>query len=648
MPQARRLEQVVPGHGVPVVGLVLLEDQVDAAPAVARPGLDQAEAVALAVAQQGVLDAGDEAVRRLDGLALGHAEGQPDVLLVAAAAVGALQPLHGDLHAGHGGEDEEGRVEAVGEDPCEDALVGGAAPGDDARIAAPRGADALRRQGDDEQGDDQRRQQPDDDGTAETQHDEGELLVAAHEDQRQEDDHRGQGGHGHRQPHLAGAADRRLPGPGALLPPAVDVLDDDDGVVHHQAEAEHEPHHGDQVQAPPQEVDGGHRGRHREGDGEGDDQGHAGGAQEEQEHEGGEEAAPQTGGLEVVHRLDDVLALVPEDLEVDALQMGPPLQLGQTGAHAAGDLHQVAPRGLHHLDPEGGAPVDAGEPVLLRRLEGDFGHVPEPQPVLVVDDELPDLVEGLEAPQGAHVDPPPPLHHAAPGQGEVESGQAPADLERLHAVAAQPPQVQVDAHLPRLLAPDLDGAHALDALQGGADVHVQQLKGIDELPLQGGADPHDRPVVLVPAQHLHALDLLGQLRHGPVDAVPQVGVGLVHVRARQELHVGPGAAAVGAADHAADAGHRGDRLLQGAGHLPLHLGGAGVGVPGAHVEPVALQAARHQVEGDAGVGHDADHEEGGDGHDDGHRPVEAEAGEQVPPGLAHAEPPGPSRPAVRE
>jgi hypothetical protein len=134
--------------------------------------------------------------------------------------------------------------------------------------------------------------------------------------------HRGLRG---RQPFLAAAAG--------------DVLDDHDGIVHHQAHPQRQPAQGHEVQREPAEVDEAEGGDHRYRDGGGRDQGEAQVAQEEQQHEQRKAAAVEDRAADVLDGTLDIAGIVdghadPELREVRA--QAPHLLL-----HGTGHLHGV-------------------------------------------------------------------------------------------------------------------------------------------------------------------------------------------------------------------------------------------------------------------------------------------------------------------
>ena len=99
----------------------------------------------------------------------------------------------------------------------------------------------------------------------------------------------GTGGQGHL-PHSGGD---RLPAGRPLLLVAVDALGNHHGIVHQHANSQHVPHHGEDIEGDPHEIHEGHGDEQAEGHGQGHDQGGRNPAQEEVEHQHGEEPAQE-------------------------------------------------------------------------------------------------------------------------------------------------------------------------------------------------------------------------------------------------------------------------------------------------------------------------------------------------------------------
>jgi len=171
--------------------------------------------------------------------------------------------------------------------------------------------------------DDQRRQQAEG-------HGEGlvtEQLAgnALDEHDGQEHRHGGQGARRHRRAHLAGALHHGAGQGQALLTPPGDGLEHDDGVVHQHADAQGQPTEGHEVQGHVELVEQDERRDHREGNRHGDDEGRAHVAQEQVQHDHGQQAADERGVTHLADGLGDEHRLVEQDVQIGARrQLGAP------------------------------------------------------------------------------------------------------------------------------------------------------------------------------------------------------------------------------------------------------------------------------------------------------------------------------------
>ena len=201
---------------------------------------------------------------------------------------------------------------------------------------------------------------------------------AAGEDHGQEDAHGGEGGGHHRAAHLAGALGRRAGGLVAALAQAVDVLHHHDAVVHQHADGDGHGTQGHDVEVEPGEVHHHQREEHAEGDGEGHDDSGLGVAQEERQHDDGQQRTQQQ-GLEHCPDVEvDVVALVHDLDDVEALVVR--LEAGELLVDDLRDVAHVGGGALGERQHDAGLPVEVG--VALAHVAGDHdvchvahGHV---------------------------------------------------------------------------------------------------------------------------------------------------------------------------------------------------------------------------------------------------------------------------------
>ena len=259
--------------------------------------------------------------------------------------------------------------------PSERALVTGQQPVEQQRPMLPfaaaqeqRAHHRRRGQRDQQRHQDRQRQrqrelaeQPPDDAPHQQDRDE-------HRDQRQADREHGE-------PHLAGAAQRRLDARHALLQVALDVLQHDDRVVDHEACGDRERHQRQVVQAEAQQV---HRAeRADDGDGHGDegDQRRAQIAQEQEHHHRHKAHRDHQRALGVEQRCADCRGAVGGQRQVDIARHCRH-QMRQLRLHSVDGIDDVG-AGLAEQDDQHGR-LAVGEPGVAQILDrilhvGDIG-----------------------------------------------------------------------------------------------------------------------------------------------------------------------------------------------------------------------------------------------------------------------------------
>src|SRR5690606_28287082 len=132
----------------------------------------------------------------------------------------------------------------------------------------------------------------------------GDGGVNGGEGDRHGDDRRGQ---------LARAADGGVGGREAVAQVTLDVLDHDDGVVHHDADREHDGQEREQVDGESENLHQEHRADERDGDGHGRHHHGAEGAEEEEDHDHHDEQRLDQGGIHLVDGALDVGGAVVGD-----------------------------------------------------------------------------------------------------------------------------------------------------------------------------------------------------------------------------------------------------------------------------------------------------------------------------------------------
>ena len=282
-----------------------------------------------------------------------------------------------------------------------------------------------------------------------------------------------------RRAHLVHALPGRIAGRQAGGDIALDVFHHDDGVVHHDADGQHQAEQRQVVEREAEQLhhEEGADQRHR--DRRERDDGGAPGLQEQHHHQHDQDDGLEDGRPDGVHRLLDELSGIVDDgvLEAgrEALR-----QVVHRRLHRLRRRQGVGARPLEDADADGRVAVEIGVAAVVQRgqvhpadvLDADDGVL------RLLDDDVAELAGIDEAPQRAHGD----LEGAGLGDGRlIEDARGHLHvlrLQRRHHVAGgeaerlQPVRVEPDAHGVVAAAEHGDGAHAVDAAQHVLHLHV--------------------------------------------------------------------------------------------------------------------------------------------------------------------------------
>ena len=449
----------------------------------------------------------------------------------------------------------------------------------------------------------------------------GKRQRREHRDQRERHRH-------HRETDFLGALDRRLERRHAFLDVAVDVFQHDDGIVHHQADRQHQPEQGQHVdgEAHGVEEDEGADQRHRDGD-EGD-QGGAPVAQEQEDHPHDQHHGFEHGGVHGVDRFLDEDRAVEADLELHACRQGG-LQARQLGLHRARDCQRVGGRLLDDAEAHRGAAVDAHDVALV--FGADLGAADVGQPhqdaAAVADDDLFELRRGAQVGFGQHGKLARLAFDAAGRQLGVLAAQRGLHVlhrhpKRRHAVGIEPYPHGIAA-----LAADDDRGDAGQGLQLVGHHAVGVVGDFQRrLAVARESQPDDGLGVGFDLGHHRVFRLAGQLAAHPRHAVAGVvgcGFGVARL---DELHRDLADFLAAHRFDGADALDAGQRILQRLGDLALHHLGGGAGIDRAHRYhrrvDIGVFAHRQAVEGDQADQDDEQAHHGGQ-----HRAADGNIGE---------------------
>ena len=328
--------------------------------------------------------------------------------------------------------------------------------------------------------------------------------------------------------------------PGIMLQLGLDRLDHDDGVIHHDADREHESQQRDRVGGETQSQHHGEgadeRDRHRDQR----DQRRPDVAEEEEDHDHHEDEGLAQGLDHLVDALLDEPGGVVGDLvgKLAGEAPGEPLQLGP---HPFRDADGVGTRCLIDGDQGTRLAVVAAERIGCPRPQLDPGHVPDPDEGAIrvgADDHVLELGGVGQPPLGLDVElellvVADRLRADPSGRGlDVLRLQGRDDVVRGHAEAGQPVGLEPDPHA--VLEPAeqegvTDAAHPLDVVEDVDRRVVRQEQRVVGLGRRIEIDDLEECRGLLLDTDAGTLDLVRQLGLGeadPVLDVDRVGVGI--------------------------------------------------------------------------------------------------------------------------
>ncbi len=419
-----------------------------------------------------------------------------------------------------------------------------------------------------------------------------------------------------RGPDLGGAGERAPDVVGPGFPMAIDVLENDDRVVHEHADAEREPAEGDDVQREAAEIhepEGGddrdrYRGR--------DDERARDVAQKQEQDEDREQPPDENRGPHVADRFLDIDGGVDDGDQVELRDVA--VDAAHFGAHAFGDGDGVGARLLADRDAQPRLPVDADH--LADLLPGilDVRHVPDADRSAGAgrDDRVADLVEIAVFPLRAHedfevslvVEPGRDVSILVPQGAEHRVGRYP---ERLELIAAK-----IDVYLPVQAAADVDRGHPGHPLEPVFHLVLDDAPQIEGIEIAGSADEHDRKGRKIEFPDHRARDVFRKPAEHAVDAVADVVRRHVEVRSPREGDSHLALPLRGRRRDLLHALHRRERLLDRPGDRFFHLLRADVAVVRDHGDG-GEGDFRHEIDRQAAEGNDAedDHDEEYDGRE---------------------------------
>ena len=201
----------------------------------------------------------------------------------------------------------------------------------------------------------------------------------------------------------------------------------------------------------------------------------------------------------VLDRADGVLdrlGLLVDDAQGDAGILGP--DLADDLADELGHLDRIGPGLLAHEEPDALGAVEPGHALAFLDRIVDRGYVAEADDAALLGDEkadLADLVEGLELADDAEGVLEGPLADRPALEVAVEGVDAAGDVLDGQTVEGELLRVGLDLDLALDAAGDLGRADALDLLEARLDELLGELLELEERPVAGEGQGHDRPAL---------------------------------------------------------------------------------------------------------------------------------------------------------
>ncbi len=439
-------------------------------------------------------------------------------------------------------------------------------------------------------------------------------------------------GHGHDgEADLARPLERRLAARHAVLDVPKDVFQHDDGVVHHQANGQHQSQQRQRIDREAEQVhqreraDQRHRNRHQR---------HQCGAQVAQKEEDDQEYQRDRFADGRKHRFDRAVDEYRRIIgNVDRHALGQlTLDARQLGAQRFREFERIGRGLLDHADRNRRPPLEAhgaafgsGADLHLPKVS-DAHRVAAARIAGLLDDDVGELFRLDEVGLGHHREFPVGTFDAAGRHFHVLPTQCVLDIlwgqtERRQAVAVEP-----DAHGELALAEDPHVRGARQRLQAWLDQAVGDIGHFQCRMLVGReGDPDDRAGVGFDLGDHRFVDVRRQ-------AVAHAGNAVAHVRGRRirialelETHGNLAVLLPGNRGDDIDAFNAGQRILQGLGDLRFdNLGrGAAVGRIDGHHRLVDLRVFAHRQ---PGIRHQPDQHDGERKHRGKNRPPDAQIG----------------------
>ena len=407
--------------------------------------------------------------------------------------------------------------------------------------------------------------------------------VALHEGDRNEHSHQHERGGDNCEAHLAGAViggdERRF---AKLFHAPVSVFQHHDGVVHDEADGEHEGEQGEQVQRQAEHIEDDEGADHRDGHGDGRDDGGAEAAEEQEDDDRDEEHGDAEGHPDFTDRGFD------EDRAVEgAVDLHP---VGEGGVQLVGkilgglrDVHRVGGRLLDDAEADHRLAIAAEGGAVIDRAALDPGHVAEADEIAFAlgNHEAGEVVHRAEGAVDTHCVIEIAGFEVAGGGFDIFRAQRAFDVGGNKAARGKGPPVDPDAHRIIARAAHLDAGHAVQRGEAVNEVAVGIVGEFRRRELFAGeVHPEDHVIVGVGFLDFRRIGFVGQQVHDARYAVAHVVGSRFNIAVDAEFDRDVGAAVRRARVDEAHAFDTGDAVFDDLGDTRLDDGGRGAGIVG--------------------------------------------------------------------
>ena len=297
--------------------------------------------------------------------------------------------------------------------------------------------------------------------------------------------------------------------------------------------------------------------------------------QESEEDQGSQNGAEDSREGQVLEGLADLLALAEPDQEVDALEFRIVVHAGDRSFQFVADFNRVGPGLLGYSDTDGEIPVEMA-PVFQRRFLVDHVRDVGQAQTVGTQGQVADLVDIAEGSDGAQGPAGILRSDLAQGLIKITGSQDAGNIPDVDAVQLEVRHPQVDPDFPGIHPVQTDLGDAGHPFQGPDDLSLQQIVAFTEIPRRAEASLEHGlvRVARIPiGRDLDVPDVLRQFPPNPVDALPHLDPGQMHVHVPGEIQPDAPAVAAAAGPHALQSAHAADGVFDRTDDHALHLFG---------------------------------------------------------------------------